>query len=131
MTFQRAAGDGPSLFAGNDHGGIGCRHLLGRHVEDELRRRELEQCRVQFGNEGANIVLQRTLDGDRNHVRASGRSSQSCSNIRIRAVTAIRKAVDQPNNSRPLAPSTAPNRRQLFSSTTSPKPMVVKLVVEK
>ena len=40
--------------------------------------------------------------------------------FRMRLMTENRNAVDQPNSSRPLAPSIAPISRHLASSTTSP-----------
>ena len=64
MPLQRAARHCLAGLAGDEHGRIGPGHLLGGHVEHELRRRQLQQGRVQLGDQGADVVLQRAFDGD-------------------------------------------------------------------
>ena len=45
VPAKRAAGDGAPVLARDEDGRVGVRHLLDRHVEAELRRRQREQSR--------------------------------------------------------------------------------------
>jgi hypothetical protein len=51
MPPQRAAGDGLPCVASNKHGRIRARHVLGRHVEAELGRRERQENLVELADE--------------------------------------------------------------------------------
>lgn len=71
MPLQRAARHGLAVLPGDEHRRIGLRHLLGGHVECELGRRQLEQGRIELGNQGPHVVLQRAFDGNREAAHGS------------------------------------------------------------
>jgi len=66
MALQRPAGDGSATVAGDEDRGAVVGHLLDGQMMAMLGRRQLEQDRVQLGNERADLVLQRGLDGNCN-----------------------------------------------------------------
>ena len=65
VPLQRAARDGPPVVARDEDRRVGVGHLLDGQVGAELGRRQLEQRGVERRDQGADIVLQRALDGDR------------------------------------------------------------------
>src|SRR5204863_9771131 len=107
MALQRAASDRLAVLAGDEHGGIGLGHLLGGHVEHELRRRQLEQRGVQLGDQRANVILQGAFYGDRNRHHAP------CGTNTCRTVaTSCRR-------SKPALTSSKPMRWLIMRSTGS------------